>query len=391
MPLMAASPVRRSWRRHAFLAGLALTLTVLIAYYVATKQLLTTSKGVPGYKADLKSVEELASFECNNRWPEAWFDELWTAYCLAKGHKAWAMTSACNYAWYTTDQLTLINAKTVSITKCGQKGFKCFVFDIEGSKCHGIKQQPVHPPVSLVHWGPPFDGAFVVGQGPKDCNPTHCRGGFNEDAVDFMMPKGTPVLAGRAGKVTKVFDGHGDGGPCWKTGEKHEANMVEVSHDDGTVDQYLHLEAGGIMVKKGDTVSKGDLLAHSGNSGCTSAPHLHVHTLNPAFTGTVPMQFTFPCENKVNDVAKRNTFFCNTPNCKCESAFCKPWPTSQWVEMWGKYCKSAKLHKGVWAMSRACGAVQYGFGPSAENIAVQGCSIHGPECSAWDKNGDKCD
>jgi murein DD-endopeptidase MepM/ murein hydrolase activator NlpD len=43
---------------------------------------------------------------------------------------------------------------------------------------------------------------------------------------------------------------------------------------------YAHLQAGSIKVKEGDRVKRGDLLGLVGNSGNTSAPHLHFHVMD---------------------------------------------------------------------------------------------------------------
>ncbi|MGB8169537.1 MAG: M23 family metallopeptidase [Chthoniobacteraceae bacterium] len=41
--------------------------------------------------------------------------------------------------------------------------------------------------------------------------------------------------------------------------------------------EYLHLQKNGVLVKVGDEVQAGDLVARSGNTGCSTGPHLHFH------------------------------------------------------------------------------------------------------------------
>ena len=62
--------------------------------------------------------------------------------------------------------------------------------------------------------------------------------------------------------------------------------MVRVNHGDGTFADYVHLMQDGVIVENGMSVEQGDTIAHSGNSGFSSGPHLHFHverygTCNP--------------------------------------------------------------------------------------------------------------
>jgi murein DD-endopeptidase MepM/ murein hydrolase activator NlpD len=50
-------------------------------------------------------------------------------------------------------------------------------------------------------------------------------------------------------------------------------NYVEITHAEGYVTRYAHLEE--LMVRVGQSVSKGFVIGTSGNSGGSVAPHLH--------------------------------------------------------------------------------------------------------------------
>ena len=97
--------------------------------------------------------------------------------------------------------------------------------------------------------------------------------GSNEYAIDWQMPEGTPVYAAREGLVVKVKDDSNTGGSSMKYDPFN--NYVLIRHSDGTLGHYCHLKKGGVTVKPGQTVKAGQLIAHSGNTGFSSGPHLH--------------------------------------------------------------------------------------------------------------------
>jgi murein DD-endopeptidase MepM/ murein hydrolase activator NlpD len=97
--------------------------------------------------------------------------------------------------------------------------------------------------------------------------------GVHEYAVDFEMPKGSPVCAARAGVVKELQDGFGDGAPQDRF--LKQANYVIVEHEDGAFAEYFHLEKGSLQVKVGDKLEQGQCFARSGKSGFAARPHLH--------------------------------------------------------------------------------------------------------------------
>ncbi|MGF6420379.1 hypothetical protein ABH900_003905 [Stenotrophomonas sp. AN71] len=96
----------------------------------------------------------------------------------------------------------------------------------------------------------------------------------NRDAVDFALPEATLVLAAREGTVMQIQDGfHGHG--LDRERDSGRANFVRVLHSDGSMALYGHLQAGGMRVRRGQAVQAGQPIGLSGNSGYSSAPHLH--------------------------------------------------------------------------------------------------------------------
>jgi murein DD-endopeptidase MepM/ murein hydrolase activator NlpD len=92
------------------------------------------------------------------------------------------------------------------------------------------------------------------------------------------------VIAAGDATIVHVVDGL----PTQKPGKlptgllPHETdgNSIVARLDDGLYMLYAHLQAGSIKVKVGDRVKRGDPLALVGNSGNTSAPHLHFHVMD---------------------------------------------------------------------------------------------------------------
>ena len=92
-------------------------------------------------------------------------------------------------------------------------------------------------------------------------------------ALDFLVPEGTTVVAARDGVVVSTEDRYSQGGTT--DDFKAKANYVVLAHADGTLARYLHLQHGGALVRVGQRVRMGQAIALSGNTGFSSAPHLH--------------------------------------------------------------------------------------------------------------------
>jgi murein DD-endopeptidase MepM/ murein hydrolase activator NlpD len=139
-------------------------------------------------------------------------------------------------------------------------------------------------------YGLPFPAGrkFRVGQG---FHGAHTHTGSSEFAVDFDCPTGTPVLAMRPGLVLVTNAAALYGGTTsyhldWKQG-----NFVLVLHDDGTIAAYVHLAPGGVTVKAGQRVERGQEVGLSGDTGFSTGPHLHVEI---ATSGKDGVSRTFP-------------------------------------------------------------------------------------------------
>lgn len=123
-------------------------------------------------------------------------------------------------------------------------------------------------------YGLPVKGSYKIIQG--------YFGKFShvdKKAIDFGLPLGSDVIAAREGLVLEIkSDGKHS---CLDPGCEKEGNFVKILHDDGSVASYYHLKHNGCLVKPGQTIAKGQVIAKSGNTGYSSEPHLHfeVYTL----------------------------------------------------------------------------------------------------------------
>jgi len=93
-----------------------------------------------------------------------------------------------------------------------------------------------------------------------------------------------PILSVANGKVVDVVDKYPDLKPGVLdpklTLKDAGGNYVIVDIGGGRYAFYAHLKPGSITVKEGERVRRGQVLAQLGNSGNTTAPHLHFHVMD---------------------------------------------------------------------------------------------------------------
>jgi murein DD-endopeptidase MepM/ murein hydrolase activator NlpD len=86
------------------------------------------------------------------------------------------------------------------------------------------------------------------------------------DGMDFTAPTGTEVYATGDGVVSKV-----------KNSYRGYGKRVVVDHGFGYKTRYAHLTS--FNVRRGEEVKRGDVIGYVGNSGLSTAPHLHYEVL----------------------------------------------------------------------------------------------------------------
>ena len=81
------------------------------------------------------------------------------------------------------------------------------------------------------------------------------------NGIDIACPIGTPVFSPVSGKVTELWDSD-RGGKC-----------LAITGIDKVRFGFAHLDSR--VVRLGDWVVKGDVIARTGNTGASTGPHLH--------------------------------------------------------------------------------------------------------------------
>jgi murein DD-endopeptidase MepM/ murein hydrolase activator NlpD len=111
------------------------------------------------------------------------------------------------------------------------------------------------PAGSLPGFRWPVRGRVIVAFGPKP-------NGVQNDGINLAVPEGTPIKAAEDGVVAYAgseLKGYG--------------NLVLVRHPNGFVTAYAH--ASDILVKRGEAVKRGQVIAHAGQTGNVTSPQLH--------------------------------------------------------------------------------------------------------------------
>ena len=101
----------------------------------------------------------------------------------------------------------------------------------------------------------PVKGHIIAAFGAKS-------NGATNDGINLAVPEGTPIKAADDGVVAYAgneLKGYG--------------NLVLIRHSNGFVSAYAN--ASELLVKRGDTIKRGQVIAHAGQTGNVSSPQLH--------------------------------------------------------------------------------------------------------------------
>ncbi|MGL4540034.1 MAG: M23 family metallopeptidase [Candidatus Rhabdochlamydia sp.] len=102
----------------------------------------------------------------------------------------------------------------------------------------------------------------------------------NAQILDDYNIYGDVIYSPCNGLVVEVVDDYSDLEPSIMDPEHPAGNYLTIEMpSSGTTVLLAHVQKGSFLVKKGDSVNKGQPLCRVGNSGNTSEPHLHIHVI----------------------------------------------------------------------------------------------------------------
>ncbi|MBK3663205.1 peptidoglycan DD-metalloendopeptidase family protein [Bradyrhizobium diazoefficiens] len=116
----------------------------------------------------------------------------------------------------------------------------------------------------------PVRGKVITSYGAK-------TNGKSNDGINVAVPEGTPIKAAEDGVV--AYSGNE---------LKGYGNLVLVRHSNGYVTAYAH--ASELLVKRGDPIKRGQVIAKSGQSGEVASPQLHFE-IRKGSSPVDPLQF----------------------------------------------------------------------------------------------------
>lgn len=142
----------------------------------------------------------------------------------------------------------------------------------------------------------PWDGDFNINTGWRYSS------GAPHYSWDIGCPIGTKLYAIGDGTIVDCNDGVKDQPPGRPAGSGAPSNWIILRFTAPKSSKYAgktmyayyqHLTKGGVKVKRGQKVKKGEVIGLSGNSGNTTGPHLHLTVLKPGHTMNAATRYAY--------------------------------------------------------------------------------------------------
>jgi hypothetical protein len=146
----------------------------------------------------------------------------------------------------------------------------------------------------------PVDKQFHISQKFGE-NPNIYPSTNGHNGIDFGLPEGNPVMATADGVVSRAELDTETAANAHRGYGYH----VRIQHPDGSTSIYGHFQKDSFTVHTGDNVTMGTIIGRSGNTGFSTAPHLHfeVRTGLAATTAIDPLPYL------VDEIPSRDVIF----------------------------------------------------------------------------------
>jgi lipoprotein NlpD len=172
-------------------------------------------------------------------------------------HKGETLISICKA--YKTDLQEVAEMNGIEDSDSIQVGQKIFIPDVKKSLRPPVSDPGKSAKAIIKKW----KGQFIwpVEKGVLTSK-YGIRGGRRHDGIDVAAPEGTAVLAAADGKVLYSGDQ-----------QRGYGNLVIIRHKDDMITVYAHNKVN--LVKEGQAVKQGQVIAQVGTTGRATGPHVH--------------------------------------------------------------------------------------------------------------------
>jgi len=116
---------------------------------------------------------------------------------------------------------------------------------------------PIQTPIRVDNWK-----SLITSKYGYRTDPVTGEENVGHAGIDIGLPTGTDIYAAKAGIVLFA-----------RTGSEGYGNFLAVNHGGGVVTLYAHCSE--LLVSAGEEVTAETVISRSGNSGKSTAPHLH--------------------------------------------------------------------------------------------------------------------
>ena len=172
-----------------------------------------------------------------------------SSYTVKRGDTVYGVSRANGIMM--NDLVRLNGLKTPYALRVGQ------TLKLPGRGQNNAPQVAIGPPPQISGKGFmwPVNGTVISNYGPK-------QAGYHNDGVNIRAPHGSSVYASESGVVVHASNklkGYG--------------NLILIKHQNGWVTAYAHNDE--LLVRKGQQVVRGQVVAKVGNTGRVNSPQLH--------------------------------------------------------------------------------------------------------------------